>query len=70
MKKGDEIKAEARWLLFPARCCLLCREKKKAMGFVFGMIPPIVVLSYIAFYLSCFRNSVNQDANMFGAENL
>ena len=34
------------------------------------MIPPIVVLSYIAFYLSCFRNSINQDANMFGAENL
>ncbi len=45
-------------------------ESKKAFGFVVGMIPPIVVLLYIAFYLSCFRNSVNQDANMFGSENL
>ena len=46
------------------------REKKKALGFIFGMIPPIFVLSYIAFYLSCFRNSANLDANMFGSENL
>ncbi len=34
------------------------------------MVTPTVVLLYIAFYLSCFRNSVNQDANMFGSENL
>ncbi len=46
------------------------RETQKALGFVVGMIPPIAIAAYVAFYLSCFRNSINQDANMFGIENV
>jgi len=40
---------------------------KRAVGFVLGMMPPLVVLLYLAFYVSCFRNAINA-SNMFGAE--
>lgn len=43
---------------------------KRSFGFILGMIVPIAILFYIAIYLSCCRSSPNQDANMFGAENL
>ena len=46
------------------------REFQKAAGFIDGMCCPFVVLLYMSFYLTCFKNSGNHDANMFGSDKM
>jgi hypothetical protein len=47
------------------------REFQKAAGFIVGMCCPIIILLYMSFYLTCFKNSGgNHDANMFGSDRM
>ena len=42
-------------------------ETFKAVGFIVGMVPPIVVGLYVTLYISCYRNQGTIIGNMFGA---